>query len=99
MHIKRCTDSIDQSYLSIYKELQQLKDAKKGILNDYSQKIISSISRLQDKSSEVIESNIQLNSRGMYSSNDMADPHGNSPSKYHLFFRRKPSKSVKYCGA
>ena len=31
--------------------------------------MISSISRLQDKSSEVVESNIQHNSRGMYSSN------------------------------
>ena len=32
-------------------------------------KIISSISRLQYKSSEVFESNIQRESRGMYSSN------------------------------
>ena len=32
-------------------------------------KIISSISRLQDKSSEVFESNIQRESRGIYSSN------------------------------
>ena len=65
MHIKRCTASIDQHYLSKYKELQQIKSAKKGLLNDYSQKTISSISRLQDKSSEVVESNIQRNSRSM----------------------------------
>ena len=38
MHIKRCTASIDQAYLSIYKELQQIKTAKKGLLNDYPQK-------------------------------------------------------------
>ena len=51
MHIKRCTASIDQAHISRYKELQQIKAAQKGLLNDYSQKMISSISRLQDKSS------------------------------------------------
>ena len=34
--------------------------------------MISSISRLQDKSSEVFESNIQRNSRGLHSSNTTA---------------------------
>ena len=72
MHIKRCTDSIDKAYLSRYKELHQIKAAKKGLLNGYSQKMVSSISRLQDKSSEVVESDIQRNSRGMYSSNTTA---------------------------
>ena len=38
MHIKRCTYSIDQAYLSRYKELQQIKASKKGLLNYYSQK-------------------------------------------------------------
>ena len=38
MHIKQCKSSIDQSYLSQYKELEQIKSAKKGLLNDYSQK-------------------------------------------------------------
>ena len=50
MHIKQCTASIDQACLSRYKELQQIKVSKKGLLNNYSQKMISSISRLQDKS-------------------------------------------------
>ena len=59
MHIKRCTASIDQAHISKYKELQKIKAAKKGLLNDYSQKMISSISRLQVKLSEVVESNIQ----------------------------------------
>ena len=72
MHIKRCTASIDQAHISRYKELQQIKAAKKGLLNDYSQKMISSISRLQDKSSEVVESNIHRNSRSLYSSNTNA---------------------------
>ena len=49
MHIKRCTASIDQAHITRYKELQQIKASKKGLLNDYSQKMISSISRLQDK--------------------------------------------------
>ena len=46
VHIKRYTASIYQAYLSRYKELQQIKAAKKGLLNDYSQKMISSILRL-----------------------------------------------------
>ena len=50
MHIKRCTASIDKAHISRYKELQKIKAAKKGLLNDHSQKMISSISRLQDKS-------------------------------------------------
>ena len=65
MHINQCTASIDQAYLSRYKKLQQIKATKKVLLNDYSQKRISSISRLQDNSSEVVESNIQRNSRGL----------------------------------
>ena len=69
MHINWCTASIDQAYLSRYKELHQIKAAKKVLLNDYSQKMKSSISRLQDKSSEVVESNIQRSSRGIFSSN------------------------------
>ena len=68
MHIKRCIDSIDQDYLSKYKQLQKIKASKKGFLNDHL-KMIFSISRLQDSSSEVVESNIQRNSRGIYSSN------------------------------
>ena len=35
MHIKRCTASIDQACISRYKELQKIKAAKKGLLNDY----------------------------------------------------------------
>ena len=35
MHIKRYRSSIDKSYLSRYKELQQIKSAKKVPLNDY----------------------------------------------------------------
>ena len=38
MHIKIRKASIDQDYLSRYKELQKIKASKKGLLNDYSQK-------------------------------------------------------------
>ena len=72
MHIEWCTASIYQSHISRYKELQQIKAVKKGLLNYYLQKMICSISRLQDKSSEVVESNIQSNSRGLFLSNPTA---------------------------
>ena len=81
MHINICTFSIDKYYLSRYKELQQTKASNKGILNYYSQKMISSISRLQYKSSEVVESNIQRNSRGLYLSNTTAIYDSSSISK------------------
>ena len=67
MHINIFISSIYQARVSIYKYLQIIKYAKKDILNDYLQNIISSISRLQDKSSEVVESNIQHNSRDISS--------------------------------
>ena len=81
MHIKQCTASIDQAHISRYKDLHQIKAAKKGLLNDYSQKMISSISCLQDKSSEVFESNIQSNSRGLFWSNTTAIYDSSSISK------------------
>ena len=40
MHIKRCTASIDQAYLSRYKELQKIKAAKKGLLMTYPVSVI-----------------------------------------------------------
>ena len=69
LHINSCFSDIDQSHLSIYKNIQLIKSSKRIIINDYLQKSISSVSRLQDKSSEVVDSNIQINYRGMYSSN------------------------------
>ena len=64
MHINSYEASIFQYHPSRYKDLQIIKSDKKGILNNYSHKMISSISCLQDKSSEVVEANIQRNSRG-----------------------------------
>ena len=63
IHIKRCFAEIHQYHLSRYKEPQIIKAVNKGIINNYFHKMISSISRLKDKSSEVVESNIQRNSR------------------------------------
>ena len=90
MHINKCITSIDQAYLSKYKELQKTKAANKGLLNDYSQKIIYSISRLQDNSSEVIESNIQRNSRGMSSSNITAT---SDTSSFSTSCRKSPESN------
>ena len=81
MHIKRCTASIDKTYLSRCNELHIIKASKKRLLNSYSQKMTFSVSRLQDKSSEFVESNIQRNSRSMYSSNIAATSFSTSCSK------------------
>ena len=78
MHIKRLQTSVYQPRLSIYKDLQIIKAVKKGLLNDYLQKMISSVSCLQDKSLEVVESNLQHNSRGM-SSSDLTATSDKSP--------------------
>ena len=63
------------NWSSSYINIQGVKSNQsfyKGLLNDYSQKMISSISRLQDNSSEVVESNIQCNSRGLFLSHTNA---------------------------
>ena len=69
MHIYIWFGSINQYHLSIYKDLKAIKTTKKGLINNYYQNMISSVSLLHDKSSEYVESNIQHNSRGMSSSN------------------------------
>ena len=40
LHMIICTASIYQAYLSRYTQLQKIKASKKGVLNDYSQKMI-----------------------------------------------------------
>ena len=70
--MKICIALIDKAHLSRYKDLQPIKYSNKVLLDEYLHKIISSISCLQDKSSEIVESNIQRNSRGMYSLNLIA---------------------------
>ena len=57
------------SLFIMMKGITENQSAKKGLINYYSQKLIFSISQLQDNSSEVAESNIQRKPRGIYSSN------------------------------
>ena len=56
---------IDEAHLSRYKYLDHFKAAKKGLINDYLHKVIYSISHLQDKSYEFIESNIHRKSSAL----------------------------------
>ena len=67
MYINRCQASIFQAHFSRYKNLQLIKGSEKGLITDYLRNMISSISCLKYKSSEVVQSNIQHNSRGMSS--------------------------------
>ena len=67
MYIRIFFHAIEQAHISIYKDLQLIKYAKRGLINSYLHKMISSISPLQDDSSEVVELNIKRNSRGMSS--------------------------------
>ena len=69
MHINSYFVATDTAHLSRYKYLQLIKDSKKGHMNDYSHKMISSVSRSQNKYSKYVESNIQCNYRGLSSFN------------------------------
>ena len=43
IHINSSFAAIDKSHLSIYKDLQLIKAANKGLINGYSHKMISSV--------------------------------------------------------
>ena len=66
MPMKSCFEDIDKYHIPIYKYLNNLKAAKKGIINDYLHKVISPISCLKDKSSEVIDYRTDSNYWSMY---------------------------------
>ena len=55
MNIKSCYFPKEKSHITRYQELQNLKQAWKGVLHEYSEKIKASISSLQNKSSSEIE--------------------------------------------
>ena len=101
MHIKIRRDSTNQAHLLRYKDLHQIKSSDKGLLNEYKKRIssnanrkwISSISHLQDRSSEFVESNIQRNSRGMSSSNIAATYDASSFSSSYITSPSKQSSS------
>ena len=58
MHINSCFVEIDKDYLTRHQQLQHLKTAKKGIINDYLERMNYSIAHLQNKPYTVIEYNI-----------------------------------------
>ena len=70
MHIKSCYVAKDKAHTTRYQDLQNLKQACKGVLHDYSEKIRASITSLQNKSSAAIESTIYRISKSITSSND-----------------------------
>ena len=69
MHIEIFSSHIYQDHLSRYNYQYLIKASNMGLINDYSRKMIYSISVLQDTSSEVVESNIKRNSSDVSSSN------------------------------
>ena len=69
MNIKSFFSVIDKHHLYRFKDLGKYKYVKKTVISDHSHKVNSSISRLQDKSSEVIENGIHNNSRIRHLSN------------------------------
>ena len=70
MHIKSCYASMQKCHLTIYQELPHFKDARMGVIQDYSEKIKASISSLQKKSFADIKSTIHHSSKTITSSND-----------------------------
>ena len=63
MHIKSCYVAKDKYHTTRYQELQNYKQACKGILHEYPENIRTSITSLQNKSSSAIESTIHRSSK------------------------------------
>ena len=55
MHIKICYVAMEKDHIKRYQELQHYKQTLKGVLLDYPEKVKSSITSLQNKSSDTIE--------------------------------------------
>ena len=69
MHIKGCYVAKDKAHITRYQELQHYKQARKGVLLDYSENIIAPITSLQNKPSAAIKSTIHCSSKIITSSN------------------------------
>ena len=69
MHIKSCYVPKEKAHTKIYQEIQQYKQARKGVLCENSENINASISSLQHMSSHAIESTIHRSSKSITSSN------------------------------
>ena len=70
MHIKSWYVAKDKSHITRYQELQHYKQAQKGILLDYTDKIKKSITSLNNKSSASINFTINCSSKSITSSNN-----------------------------
>ena len=70
MHIKSCYVATEIDHLTRYQDIHNFKAPRKGVIQDYYEKIKASISSLQNKSYAVIESTINRSSKSITSSND-----------------------------
>ena len=70
MQIKSCYVDKNKDHTIQYQGLQYYKQTRKGVLLDYSEKIRASITSLQNKSSDAIESTIHSSSKSITSSNE-----------------------------
>ena len=71
MHIKSCYVATEIDHLTRYQDIHNFKAPRKGVIQDYYEKIKASISSLQNKSSAVIEPNIHRSYKSITSSNQM----------------------------
>ena len=69
MRIKSCYSAIGRYTLTRYQEIKYYKAARKCFIQDYSENIKSSISRLQNKSSANINTTIHHSYKGITSPN------------------------------
>ena len=69
MHIMCCFTQTNKYRISRYKYLRHYKASKKNVIRNHFQKVNTSISGLQDITSEVIENNIHHNYGTRYLSN------------------------------
>ena len=70
MRIKICYVAKEKYHTTRHQELQHYKQTQKGVIIDYSEKIIASITSLQNKSYAAIKSTIHRSSKIITSSND-----------------------------
>ena len=70
MNIKSCYVPKEKYHITRYQELQNFKQARKGVLLDYLEKMKTSIVSLQNKSSTAIKYTFHSSSKSITSSND-----------------------------
>ena len=73
MHIKTSYVAKDKAHTTRYQELQNYKQARKGVLCDYSENIRTSINSLHNKSSAAIKSTIHRSSSNDTNSSVISD--------------------------